>query len=172
MNKSKRSCDTFETIIHCPVFMARCCIEYVKLCLPRRKPTPITPLAPPEPLKIRSNSSVLTLPFPQEVVGQGRKTNAQSQSLLLSSLPIEIRMLIWKLCIGGNTLHLDPFRFGPRGRHTRFKHQLCLVKNPELPLRRHCCSCGYHHNEFKAFPLINHHNEFRAFSLIVTCRQT
>ncbi|KAF7920983.1 hypothetical protein EAE99_007835 [Botrytis elliptica] len=128
---------------------------------PRRKPTPI---APPDPLKTRSNSSVLTLPFPRENVGQGRKTSAQSQSLLLSSLPIEIRMLIWEVCIGGNTFHLSLFRFGRRGRHSRFTHRLCLCEGPELPLKLH----NYCYHNDRRFCCTD---KVKALSLIVTCRQ-
>ncbi|KAL9072672.1 MAG: hypothetical protein Q9157_005006 [Trypethelium eluteriae] len=43
-----------------------------------------------------------------------QKTSSQQQSLLLQKLPIEVRLLIWEHCIGGELLHIvrEPGRLG------------------------------------------------------------
>ncbi|KAF7931983.1 uncharacterized protein EAE97_009004 [Botrytis byssoidea] len=149
--------------------MAIFCSEIFKKWLPRRK---LTSIASPDPLKTRSNSSVLTLPFPREIIEQGRETNAQSQSLLLSSLPTEIRMLIWKLCIGGDTFHLKAVCFGPQYRHTCLQHRLCDNHwNPAVPWQKHYPCLGDGPRYYGPRYYGKDKDKFNAFSLVVTCRQ-
>jgi 2EXR family len=68
---------------------------------PKRNRT--QPAKPPYPLKSRGRS--LTLPL-QPSSGRKQRTDAQVKSVLLSKLPLEIRQMIWKECVGNRTIGL------------------------------------------------------------------
>ncbi|KAI2467338.1 hypothetical protein F4781DRAFT_402525 [Annulohypoxylon bovei var. microspora] len=79
----------------------------------------------PEPYLLkRSRTRALTLPLPSRPRNRQR-TSDQWQCDLLKKLPLEIRQIIWKMCLGGMKLHVDI-------RNRRLQYHPCSSPNPSL----------------------------------------
>jgi hypothetical protein len=94
--------------------------------LPRYRPRALT-----SPLCDNNDRSSLSwIPFKRSVQQQ---TSSQSQSSLITQLPIEVRQLIWREVIGGHVLHIA------RARRRLLAIACAENYSSELPTRYHGC---------------------------------
>ncbi len=124
-----------------------CLISLLLLCienptpLPKRRERALTPL-PPTRYPLRSQV------LPQV---------DQSQSALLSELPLEVRLAIWEAAIGGRHLHILHM-------YRQLGHIVC--RDPQLCT---VCRADYRHIEPLARP--QDASDWSLLSLLKTCRQ-
>ena len=95
----------------------------------------IRPSRPLQPVLPRERP--LTAPLSQANLGENfQRTFLQSQSLLLTRVPFDLRRLIWEYCLGGMILHVG---ISHDSLDSRLSHVRCKTHKTALFSHPHTC---------------------------------